>query len=131
MLPMPTVSRRSGERGAAAVELALVLPVLLMLVFGTVEFGRGYNAKLTLTSAAREAARTFALGGDGAVTAMASVTDAFADDMVVTLVSACPAEPDLDDMVTVRAQYPFSYQIPFFRSGTRTLEAEASMRCGG
>jgi len=39
-----TVRLRQGEQGAAVVEFALVLPILMMFVFGIVEFGRGYNA---------------------------------------------------------------------------------------
>ncbi len=33
----------TGERGAAMVEMAIVLPVLLLLVFGIIDFGRLYN----------------------------------------------------------------------------------------
>ena len=49
--------RRRGERGAAAVEMALILPVLLLLVGGIIDFGRAFNAQMTLTQAAREGAR--------------------------------------------------------------------------
>ena len=45
------------QRGAAAVELALVLPLFLVLIFGTVEFGLALHAKGLLASAAREGAR--------------------------------------------------------------------------
>lgn len=46
-----------GERGAALVEFALVLPVLLILVFGIVDFGLYFYNDLRLTHAARDAAR--------------------------------------------------------------------------
>jgi Flp pilus assembly protein TadG len=45
------------ERGAAAVEFALVLPVLLLILFGIIEFARAWNVRQTLTDAAREGAR--------------------------------------------------------------------------
>ena len=45
------------DRGAAAVEFALLLPLLLLLVFGIIDFGRALNAQVTLTQAAREGAR--------------------------------------------------------------------------
>jgi Flp pilus assembly pilin Flp len=45
------------ESGAAAVEMALVLPVLILLVFGIIEFARAWNVRQTLTDAAREGAR--------------------------------------------------------------------------
>jgi Flp pilus assembly protein TadG len=46
-----------GESGQALVEMALILPVLLLLVLGILEFGRAWNAKQVITDAAREGAR--------------------------------------------------------------------------
>lgn len=55
---MRTNERRSrGERGAALVEFALVLPLLLMLVFGIIEFGLVFNHRLTIGNATQSAAR--------------------------------------------------------------------------
>ncbi|VXB66219.1 putative TadZ/CpaE, associated with Flp pilus assembly [Arthrobacter sp. 9AX] len=53
-----------SERGAAAVEFAILLPLLLMLVLGTIEFGRAYNAQITLTNAARDGVRVMAISGN-------------------------------------------------------------------
>ncbi|WP_205999296.1 TadE/TadG family type IV pilus assembly protein [Paraburkholderia sp. Ac-20342] len=44
--------KRKTQRGAAAVELALVLPLLLALIFGSVQFGWFVNNYLMLTNAA-------------------------------------------------------------------------------
>ncbi len=49
---------RRRQEGAAAVEFALVLPVLILLVFGIMEFGLAFRDTLTLTSATRTGART-------------------------------------------------------------------------
>lgn len=57
---------RSSERGAVAVELALLLPVLLLLILGVIEFGRAFNAQITLTHAAREGVRVMAIEDDEA-----------------------------------------------------------------
>ena len=51
---------RKKTDGAVAVEFALILPVLLMLVFGIVEFGMMFRADLTVSQAARSGARTAA-----------------------------------------------------------------------
>lgn len=48
---------RHGERGAAAVEFALVLPVLVVLLFGIIEFGFILYSKEVLTNASREGTR--------------------------------------------------------------------------
>lgn len=45
------------ESGQALVEFALVLPLLLLLVFGIIEFGRIFQASLVVSHAAREGAR--------------------------------------------------------------------------
>ena len=56
------------DRGAAAVEMALVLLMLMLMLvlFGIIDFGRGFNAQMQVTQAAREAVRVKALGGTDA-----------------------------------------------------------------
>jgi hypothetical protein len=49
--------RARGERGTALVELAIVIPVLVILLLGIVTAGQAYNQKLSLTNGAREGAR--------------------------------------------------------------------------
>lgn len=46
-----------NEKGQSLVEFALVVPMLLLLVFGIAEFGRAWMVKNILTGAAREASR--------------------------------------------------------------------------
>jgi Flp pilus assembly protein TadG len=53
----------SGERGSAFVEFALVAPILLLLMFGVLDFGRLFFTQLTLQHALREAGR-FAVTGN-------------------------------------------------------------------
>ena len=48
---------RKDERGLAATELALVLPLLLLIMFGIIEGGRIFSAWLEITNDAREGAR--------------------------------------------------------------------------
>jgi len=50
-------TRASGERGAALVELAVILPLLLIIAFGVVEYGNAWNRKLQIETAARSGAR--------------------------------------------------------------------------
>ena len=47
------------QRGQALVEFALALPLLLLLVFGVLEFGRAFKIKIVLTNAAREGTHYF------------------------------------------------------------------------
>lgn len=60
------LGRQDSTKGQAILELALVLPILLMLLFGIIEFGRIFNASLVITQAAREGARLGVVGGSDA-----------------------------------------------------------------
>lgn len=57
LLGRPTHRRRHRESGAVAVEFALVLPVLVMLMFGIFTAGAAYSDHLSVTNAVRESAR--------------------------------------------------------------------------
>jgi Flp pilus assembly protein TadG len=50
-------SRRAGADGAAAVEFALVVPLLLMLFFGILDYGMYFDNSLNVRQGVREAAR--------------------------------------------------------------------------
>lgn len=55
---------RAGDTGAAAVEFALVLPLLFVILFGIIEFGFGLFQLQAAQASVREAARGIALGVD-------------------------------------------------------------------
>jgi len=58
--------RREGapsEDGAVAVEFALIVPIMLMLVFGIVDFGWMINRDMLVDNASRDGARVASLGG--------------------------------------------------------------------
>ena len=124
------------DRGAAAVEFALLLPVLLLLVFGIIDFGRALNAQITLTQAAREGARIAALGESNVV----SGTQAAATGLspVAVTVTSCPAGAGTGVNAVVKASYSFSFVTPLsaiariFGSSfgsTMTLTATGVMPC--
>lgn len=117
------------ERGAAAVEFALVVPVLLALLLGIVEFGRAYNVQISVTHAARETARHMAIHhkwGD-AVTQGISAAPAVALDESNFVLSpgSCDDLPDAEVVVS----YPLE-TLTGIANGL-TLRGEAAMRCGG
>jgi Flp pilus assembly protein TadG len=125
----PASSPSDRESGAALVEFALVLTLLVMLVFGIVEFGRAYNAQVTLTHATREGARTLAVTGDSAAAASATLGAATSLDPSLVTVSAGSCSPGATGTVT--ASYPLSYDIPFVGAATISLSSTSVMRCGG
>lgn len=46
-----------GEHGAVAVEFAIILPILILLVFGIIDFGHAWYMKQLVSNASREGAR--------------------------------------------------------------------------
>lgn len=55
--------RRQRERGAALLEMAITLPLLLFVAVGIFEFGRAFQTWQVVTNAAREGARVAILPG--------------------------------------------------------------------
>lgn len=55
---MRSCRRAFGERGATLVEAALLLPILLLLVFGIAEYALAFKDSLSVSSATRSGART-------------------------------------------------------------------------
>ena len=54
---------RKGDRGATAVEFALVLPLFVLLLFGIIDFGRYFFVQHTVQFATREGTRLALVGG--------------------------------------------------------------------
>lgn len=61
VIPEDGPRRHTAERGAAAVEFALVVLPLLLLLLGIMDFGWIFNQQVSLTNAARESARHYAV----------------------------------------------------------------------
>jgi Flp pilus assembly protein TadG len=90
----PTGKRRRTQRGVAAVEFALVAPVLFVLLFGIIDFGVLMSKKSTIADAAFEGARTGAISHseaaiDSAVTS--SLGDIPAKAVTITVGCTGPA----------------------------------------
>jgi hypothetical protein len=60
-----SIVKRSGRRGAVAVEFAIVAPVLVAILLGMIELGRAFEAQNMLEVAAREGARFASMDREG------------------------------------------------------------------
>lgn len=128
--------RGTGERGAAVVEFALVVPVLLALVLGIVEFGHIYNAQLVITNAAREAARTMAVTGEAptAIAAAQSVAPGYSITVTPQPLT-CVTDPTNSQLkqvtATVTSNVPLIAGTWLNAAGTISISGVGVMRCGG
>lgn len=119
------------ERGAAAVEFALVAPILLALVGGIVEFSYTYNLQISVTQAAREAARTMAIFNDQGRAQAAAVAGAPGLNPAgfsYTFTGACPSGGTGNAQVSLR--YTANSMTGIF-GGSVTVRGTGAMRCHG
>ena len=133
--------RLHDERGATAVEFAFIVPLLIVLVIGIVEFGHAFQVQGTLSAAAREGVRAMALRNDPvdarAVVrqAAASLNPAITDDQIrIAIVGGtaetCPTTGAGDTAVRLTITYPKPYLTGFFGPGVE-LTGTGVMRCNG
>ncbi len=127
--------RLRGERGASAVEFALIVPLLVLLVLGIAEFGHAFQVQGTLSAAAREGARAMALQNDPAAarTAARNAASALSPSLTNAQIAITPASCPTTGVtanVRVTISYPMPYLTGFFGSGLG-LTGSGVMRCNG
>lgn len=129
------------EKGAVAVEMAIVLPLLLLILLGIIEFGRVMNVQVSLTQAAREGARYAAIhygeaGLDVSGKALAAAPALSGLPVSVTNnASSCSAGAN----VTVTTKVTLPSMTGFFNAGffgapgvfPLSMTGVGVMRCGG
>ncbi len=138
----------AGLRGQSLVELALLIPVLMILVFGIVDFGLGIRTYISLTNATREGARFAAVGNppgsypsecDGNTTTtvvgrVCVVSEGLNRSHISSITVEYPHGEGAGNSVVVSAAYTYHYVTPlgdiihFFSGGamTETLELSTS-----
>jgi Flp pilus assembly protein TadG len=125
-----------GEQGSAAVEFALVLPLLVVLLFGIVQFSLMYNRQQALHAAAREGARAASIPTTTKVAVVAAVTGALAGTSFSSPAIVSVA-PDVDqpcqgrsgEPVTVTVDADNDLDVPLWKSTTIGLTGKGTFRC--
>ena len=106
-----------GQRGASAVEMALLLPVLLLLLFAIFEYGRFFYLQSMAASVAASAVRMASLPGTTDADITAAVTGELNNGSdgtppgfalgVTPSISISPVERTAGEPVTVSFSYPY------------------------
>jgi Flp pilus assembly protein TadG len=121
------------EKGSALVEMALVMPILLLLLCGIVEFGRVFHAYIVVQQAARDAVRYASLGSSNDVLQSVIEQDMTSLDVTRMRYEVRPSESErtAGETVTVDITYDHALLIPYLRGvipDTISLNSEISMR---
>lgn len=128
---------RLNDRGAAAVEFAIILPLLLILVGGIIDFGRLFYTEIMVTNAAREGARMVALGMEGDAEARAVAASPNIDlvgGFATADIVSCPASPSPTDAASYTARtadFDWLLLDAFADISAPQPESTATMRCWG
>ena len=132
--------RQLNERGAVAAEFALLLPVLLTILFGIIEFGMIMYSREVVTNAAREGARAGITQGPPKLTTGQIITIA---DNYLTNTGINPASVTFSvvgaglsnpNTLTVTATYPYNFLISWIPAvvpgipNPLTIQAQTVMR---
>ncbi len=120
-----------SERGAIAAEFALLLPILLLLVFGMVQLGLTYQRQEAVHAAAREGARVASLPSTTTADACARSQAALAGTGF-TATPTCSATSNCATStgdVTVTITVANTIEIPFFGTQTFDLTGTGDFRC--
>lgn len=123
--------RARRQQGAAAVETALVLPLLLLLIMGIIDLGRAFASKQEVTHAVREAARVYVVTQDQslAVEAFEQGTAGLACEP--PSINPAPCTPGEEVVVTGRCDFDFVTPLGDKLPLLRQIGSTAVMRCGG
>lgn len=152
-LGLPRTPR--DDRGAAALEMALILPVLVAMIGGIVNFGFLFAQQISLNNGARQAARYAVVDGRdcsqiqaegrlGAETIGMTATEVPTPVIMKGSVTACPSStarpcagaPAGTNITVTMSRTPSQWSIPFppFHPGTGgipvpTIKSKGVMRC--
>lgn len=134
------MKKKNSQIGIALVEFAIVLPLLLLITFGIIEFGLLMFNKQVITNASREGARAGIVASDPRVTTaeIQSIVNSYCSGHLVTFASS-PTAPttivtingqDFGDPLVVTVQYPYSFLASGLlgMSNTLTLSAATTMK---
>jgi Flp pilus assembly protein TadG len=130
-----------GEKGVAAIEFAIVLPVLILLVFGIIEFSILFYDKAMITNASREGARAgivYNFPDRLSAGEIETIARNYCADHLISFGSSDNVNVDVvtgavsGDPLTVTVEYPYTFLVlPNFATsliGTITLRAQTVMR---
>ena len=130
---MAQLGRQRDQRGTSTLEFILVLPSLLLIMLGIVEFSRAWMTMNLVTTAVREGARTAVVTapfnpnvGVARINTVLSAANLTASSVTVTCAAPCQPGSQVQANATVTFQTLFPIVLPMLQ--TLTFQQQASMR---
>lgn len=122
-----------NQKGQSLVEFAMILPFLLLLIMGIVQFGMLLNSYLGLQNAAREGARTGIVGSTNTEIQNSIIATSPTLDVNNLTINITPSEAirESGEALTVKVSYNFQLTIPIISNifgNEIILNAQTSMR---
>lgn len=122
-----------NENGQALVEFAIILPILLILIMGIVQFGLVLNAYITIENASREGARRGIIGiTDAEIKNLIIATSPSLEEKNITLeITPNEGSRKSGDTIKVKIEYNYNLSVPIISNlfnKTITLKSQTSMR---
>ena len=134
--------RKKDERGAVAVEFALLAPLMVIILFAIIEFGIAMTHALAYASGAREGARFAAVHCRPPSTATSCTSGAIQTRIVASMPTGYPvtftsfsATPDcsipasVGQIVTVTWEQVVPIDVPLLPDLSWTIHPSGSFRC--
>jgi Flp pilus assembly protein TadG len=134
-VPLTRIRQARRESGQTLVEFALVLPIILILLIGVVEFGIAWENDIEVTDAAREGSRAAviqringqtAMVNAGTAAARGSASDLNQSKLTVSVTSGDGSWNQGDPIVT-QVSYPYSISILGVVVASGTLTSSTTM----
>jgi len=117
--------------GTAALEFALVFGVVALLLLSIIEFGLMLNAKILVSTAAREGARKAAVDGGESAAALGRIREIMEAGNLRhdrTRVDISPREAAFGSTIVVRVAYRYEFSLPLVaRVVGQTLDLNAEV----
>lgn len=128
---MTVAARRAGARGQSTVELALLLPVVVLLLLAVLQVGLLARDIVLVTHAAREGARAAATDSRAGAARVAALAASGLDGERLAVTTAGRAGPGSRVTVVVTFRAPTRVPVVGALLGDRSVQAEATMRVEG
>jgi Flp pilus assembly protein TadG len=114
------------ERGNAVIEVAIMFPIVLALVFGFMMFTQAMRVNTVLQVAAREAARQYAVSNDPARAVQKAREELSLGNVDPKRATILTNADGAERKVTVK--FPYGFKVPFAGEYPLTLQGSAVFR---